>query len=627
MALLPGLCFFAVAAAQLVAAQSCVPLPTSPSRDAAAAFASATYDYVIIGGGTAGLVIANRLTEDAGVTVGVIEAGYLHLDDPLVDVPGLAGQVGGNPNYDWAYSTTPQTHADGKVLDTPLGKMVGGSSGINLMGWDRGARQEYDGWGTLFSSGGWNWSNFSPYLKKVERVHEASVDPFPNQSGSADSSAYGTSGPIDSSLNTVYMGEVDPYVRAWNARGVPTLRNPYTGDKNGIFNVRVAINPNTRTRSYGASGYYCPASSRSNLKVLTQATATKILFSSNTDAQGNAIATGVQFIVDGATYTVQASREVILSAGSVHSPQLLELSGIGSASRLSGLGINSVVDLPSVGENLQDHIFAPSQFQLIPGVTTFDRLRNDPPFADQQRQQYDFNQTGWFTATDSALAFIPLQSFLSPSTINAITDALNQVDRSTLTPLQQRQWDLQLQWLTSGSVPQVEQILFSKGFIAEDGVSYFSVLSGIQHPFSRGSIHINSADPFTPPSIDPNHLQYDTDLEILGRATAFISEVANTAPLQPLVAGKQLPPSIISTIDDYKAYAKGSFGSGSHLIGTCAMADRSLGGVVDARLKVYGTANLRVADASIMPLQLAAHLQATVFAIGERAADIIKGLV
>ncbi|TFK68099.1 alcohol oxidase [Pluteus cervinus] len=609
----------------VASAQYCAPLPSSTSPDAASAFAAQQFDYVIVGGGTAGLVLANRLSEDAGTTVGVIEAGRLHLNDPLIDIPGLNYQVAGDPNYDWAYSTVPQVHADGKVLSAPAGKLMGGGSAINLMAWDRGAKQEYDAWERFFESGGWNWSNLLPYLKKVENLALKPTDPFPGQPANVPPTPdfSGFNGAINASLNSIYMGEMDPYVRAWNDLGVPTISSPYSGSKIGIYNVRVSIERANNTRSYAVTGYYCPASNRPNLKFLTSAQATKVTFAPTPDANGNVVATGVNFVVSGTTYTVSAKKEVIISAGTIRSPALLENSGIGAKSRLVSLGINSIVDLPSVGENLQDHIFVPSQHQLADGIVTFDQLRNDPTFMDQQQQQYDTNHTGWFSTTDSALAFLPLQSLPSiGATVSSFVSAYQ--TSSPANALQQVQYEVLGNWLASGEVPQIEQLLVSKGFVTQQGLSYFSVLSGIQHPFSRGSIHINTTDPLAAPAIDPNHFSDDFDLEVLARSVEVaVTSLTQTKELSPLIVGQVLPPPDMMSIDALKKYAKASFGSGSHLIGTCAMASRDLDGVVDNNLKVYGTSNLRVVDASIMPLHISAHLQATIYAIGEKVRDAL----
>lgn len=435
---------------------------------------------------------------------------------------------------------------------------------------------------------------------------------------------------MKAAYNSVYGDLVGPFVKSWNALGVETNPNIYGGNTAGVRNER--ISSNNGVRSYTASAYYCPAAGRKNFHVLTAAQATKILFNTK-PTNGLFKATGVSFVdVSGTrsnttSFTVKASKEVILSAGTVQTPQLLELSGIGDKNILGPLGIQTLVDLPGVGTNLQDHIFVPSQFVALSNITTFDKLRYNQTFFAEQTAIYQHNHTGFLTATDSALVFIPSNASVWPrqeitSLIASVNDVLK---NSSLTPLQKQQYQIQLGWLENSNVPQTEIIASSAGlFNPANNTNYLAMLAGLLHPLSRGTIHINSRDPLAHPTIDPKYLTFDFDLQTLRVSTQLTLDAANQAPVSNLLTAQQLPAPNMTDKTDFENYVRQNFETGDHLSGTSPMASRSLGGVVDTSLKVYGTSNLRVVDASIMPLQIGAHLQGTVYAISEKAADIIK---
>ncbi|PVF97235.1 alcohol oxidase [Serendipita vermifera] len=671
-------------------------IPRGISTDPAS-FAATQFDFVVVGGGTAGLTVAARLAEKSW-KVGVIEAGQYRPNDPLIDVPKNFGAALGNANYDWVYLTTPQANANNRMIAQNRGKVLGGSSAINFEIFNRPASTEYSAWSALLSGkGGWLWDSLFPYFLKSQTLfsplpEDAFPDPTPTRkrrdeateqgasipaafldsavsalndtvldvdtlldaAGAADT--LGTSsttsdetatkrsildtradtsgtGPVKGSYNTWYSDVASPFIHTVLNTGVPLNDQPNFGNNIGIYNSARAVDPSTQTRSYAAPAYYAPNASKANLIVLTGAQATKINFGSS---QGGVYAaTGVSFSYNGATYTVKASKEVILSGGVFNTPQLLELSGIGNRDILRNFGIQTLVDLPGVGENLQDHQMTPCSFILKPGHHTWDELRTNATFAAQAAAQYQSSKTGILTSTISTLTFVPLQSFISTSkfldVIGSLTSELLS-NASSFSLMQWAQYVIQMGWLFNPTIPQVE-FVFIPGFqptphspTPAANTSYVLISPVIQHPFSRGSVHITTTDPLVKPAVDPNYLSSVFDRTVIVESIKYIRKLASTAPFSDVIQTFNDPPASSQSDDDFAAYARDALQSLKHPIGTAALGPRALGGVVDQNYLVYGTKNLRVVDASIFPMQISAHPQTTVYAIAEKAADLIKSI-
>ncbi|KAL5639510.1 hypothetical protein ACGC1H_006223 [Rhizoctonia solani] len=594
-------------------------------------FSSQTFDYVVIGGGTAGLALAARLSDNPEVSVGVIEAGPYYENDPLINTPALAGQLQGNAKYDWMFKSVPQSHVNNRILPLPRGKALGGSSTINLMVFNRASEAEYEAWERL-GNPGWNWKNLLPYMKSAERF--IGIDPFRvNHTGATSGDIYptqGTKGPIAASFNKWYSDIVLPYRESMANLNVPINFDPDSGNPFGLYNSATAVNRTTGTRSYAANTYFAYNSRRQNFVVLTGAQATKVEFRSpmNGKSDEKLTATGVSFLYNSTTYTVRAKQEVILSAGTFQTPQLLELSGIGNATILRQNGITPLVDLPGVGENLQDHLFLSSSYELKQGITTLDILRNNASYAASAQAQYAATHDGILTSSISVLSFLNFDYLTSPTTLSTMIRKLNQeIAAGEITRLQQAQYEIQKDWLRK-RVGHLEVVLnpgyFGSG-TPKTNTSYASLSMVLQHPFSRGNVHINSSNPLTSPQINPNYLSKSIDQETFVQALKFGLKISQTEPLASLVVARQDPPPETTSDNAYVEYVKTSVRTIHHPIGTAALAPRAIGGVVDTSLKVYGTSNVRVVDASIIPIHMSAHLSRTVYGIAERAAAIIVG--
>lgn len=310
-------------------------------------------DFVICGGGTAGLVLAARLSEIPTVNVAVIEAGGDHSHDVNILAPGLLTTLYGNPKYDWIYTSAPQEHMNGTVISYPRGKQLGGSSAINYLAWTHASPRNIDDWGFLGNEG-WSWAELEPYYTKSENfsIPNATVVDALDLHW-LDDSVHGQSGPIHNAYPHAWTPIDEAWPRTYDNLGIGMVNDERDGLALGGYNLQTNLNLENNTRSYAATSYLNPVRDRPNLQVYTHAMVTKVNF--NGDGE-EPVACGVSFTCRGTEYTIEANREVIVSGGAFGSPQILELSGIGNRERLSSLDIESVYDNPHVGENMQDHL-------------------------------------------------------------------------------------------------------------------------------------------------------------------------------------------------------------------------------------------------------------------------------
>ncbi|KAI9676550.1 MAG: hypothetical protein M1817_000709 [Caeruleum heppii] len=616
-------------------------------------FVATSYDYVIAGGGTAGLTLATQLSEDPAVTVGVIEAGADQTENFQVLVPGLASSMLGNSSYDWIYQTTPQVNANGRVIAHPRGKQLGGSSAINFMFWTHASQLDIDDWGFLGNEG-WSWKDLQQYFKKSETYVPPAPDAAVDLSTDfIDPAVHGDTGPLRNGFPRNYTNLQESWPQTYQTLGLAPNGDPRAGLALGGFSNPMVIDPVTVTRQYAANAYWKPNAARPNLKVLTGALVSNVVFAHESGPKGNLVATGVNFTVGANSYIVNATKEVVLSAGSFGSPQILELSGIGSAEILKQYGIPVRIDNPNVGENMQDHPLVPLGFNATQGQATFDGLI-DPRNIAIALQEYQTTQTGLLASYVCSSALLSYEQCLVEGEKADGTAPLNQtaaikgVDEPLLKPEEEKlrpglkdQYKLTRDKLLNPLEAVAQEILSPAGvnffgnasasmltsYNAGNTGNFISFFGILTHPFSRGASHINSASHTAYPTIDPRYLSHPLDLEILSTIVLHLQKVAQTQPIASTLAnnGTVYQPGYSEvTKDNVRDFIKNTVNSEYHPIGTCSMEPKNKGGVVDARLKVYGTANLRVVDASVFPLHVRGNPVSLVYAVAEKAADLIK---
>ncbi|KAL2869391.1 GMC family oxidoreductase [Aspergillus lucknowensis] len=561
------------------------------------------FDFIIIGGGTTGLAVANRLSEVPDITVAVIEAGKDEGKNPNVtSVEGFGGSTGVNTQIDWLYATTEQTHAGGRVLDYHAGKAWGGTSTINGMTYIRAEDAQIDAWERV-GNDGWNWENLWPYHLKSEHFET------PTQAQLAAGASYedvyhGRNGPLSVAYQYgLHNGSFASLVNeTWQQFGIPLNEDVNGGSLRGFFVWPQTLDREANVREHAARAYYYPVQDRSNL-VLLRGHVDRIRW-----AEGNAtkaLAEGVEYTApDGSVKALYADKEVILSAGSVRSPAILELSGVGNPEILESLNIPVKVPLPAVGENAIDQ---PNTFMTYTSNSTFTGM---VPYVTYMTASDILG-----SETDAVAGEIAAQ--LKPWAQQVAEESNNALSASAIEHLYQVQHDL----IFTQDVPCVEILTTAMG--GNVGSAFFALL-----PFSRGRVHISSANPAAYPALDPNYLMAYWDLVLQRTIAQTVAKFWETAPVNSVAGARAQPPvsdlPANATDEEWDAWVASSFTANHHLLGTAAMLPEELGGVVDPTLVVYGTENVRVIDASVLPAQISGHLTSILYAVAERAADIIK---
>ena len=518
------------------------------------------YDYIVVGAGSAGCAVAARLSEHLGHRVLLLEAGGPD-DDPNIHIPAMFPSLF-KTAVDWAYETEPQKHLNHRRDYMPRGKVLGGSSSMNAMVYQRGHATDYDRWAQL-GNDGWSWREVLPYFKRAEDQERGESDD------------HGVGGP----LNVADLRDPNPlaltFVQACEQQGLPLTTDFNDGAQAGFGMFQVTQKGGWRCST--AVGYLGMARNCENLSILTDAQVLRLTFDGKR-------CTGAIYQHDREEHHVVATREVILCGGAINSPQLLLLSGIGPRQQLELLGIDVLVDLPGVGQNLQDHLLVPVAYHCTQPISIALAA------SDTEMRKFQESQRGLLTSSFSeAGGFIRL-------------------DPNAPAP------ELQLHFGTGWFV--------NHGFANPEGHG-FTVLPTLVSPQSVGSLMLQSSDPYAPPRIDPNFLAAEADLEVLVQGVKLARKIVTAAAFDLYRGDEYLPGAVVQSDQAIATFIRDHVHTIYHPVGTCKMGNDPLA-VVNHQLQVQGVQQLRVADASIMPNIINANTNAACIMIGEKCADMVS---
>jgi 4-pyridoxate dehydrogenase len=529
---------------------------------------SAHYDYIIAGAGSAGCVLANRLSEDDRARVLLLEAGRPDRH-PWLHIPLGLGLLHKGRMFDWGYDSEPEPALNGRRIEAMRGKVLGGSSSINVMAFTRGDPADYDRW-VQRGATGWSYQDVLPYFKRCESWEEG------------ETTFRGGSGPIGVEWAKTRDPLFDAWLEAARAAGYPIVRD-YNAERHEGF-ARSQYSIRNGKRCSASAGYLRPVVKRPNLEILTNALVLRVLMNGTR-------ATGVEFARNGQKVQAFADGEVILSAGTFNSPQILMLSGIGPAAQLRSMGIKPLLDLPA-GRNLHDHVAALIMYNRPNAGPFRDAMRLDRMSLAMVR--------AWFTGTGPATV-VPggLHAFIKTKHELAAPD---------------------IEFMFRGAPPHAHLWFPLLRPAYADG---FGIRPTLLQPESRGEVRLRSDDPQAHPQIVFNLLTAPADIVRLLEGFKRAREVARQAPLDPYRGVETSPGETVQSDSGIEAWIRKTCVTAHHPAGTCAMGT-SNECVLDPQLRVRGAERLRVVDASAMPDPVSAHINATVMMIAEKAADLIR---
>jgi choline dehydrogenase-like flavoprotein len=526
------------------------------------------FDYVIVGGGTAGCVLAARLSEDGTSTVCLVEAGGEDRH-PLIHIPATVGAAIGRPHLNWRFLTVPQRHLDNRRIPLPRGRVLGGSGSINGMVYFRGQRKDFDEWAAM-GNPGWSYREVLPYFIRSESNDSYAGSPY-----------HGFDGPIRVSHIPQPNPMIPAFLEAMHSLGFKRCEDFNVPEPEGYGPRQGTIRDGRRDST--AVAYLRPARSRTNLTVMTDCLATRIVVR-------NRRATGIELLGDGETKQIGARREVVLSAGAVQSPQLLLLSGIGDGAALQALGIVSVHHLPGVGANYHDHLAAAVLMEMSNSESYGISLRAAPRGIANMLEYALFRRGPLASNVFEATAFIR---------------STERLDRP----------DLQIVFQPARRNPGTFPFPLGHGFA-------LSVVN--LYPMSRGRVSLASPDPHAAPLVDPNILGMADDLAPTLRGLVLARRILAAAPFARYRATEVRPGPVVQNEAGLEAYVRRTASTVHHPVGSCRMGGDP-DAVVDAELRVHGVEGLRVADASVFPRVVGGNTNAAVVMVAEKAADLMRG--